>query len=100
MDKCTMFAEKVLINRRNINTDVGKEVDGCKKFLLLEVPCRIVAAFMQVLCPESLDDEPTSSVLPDSIVNVSGKEKKKFLDELCGKKLLTILLFVMVGMRN
>ena len=85
MDKCTMLAEKVLINRRNINTDVSKKVDGCKKFLLLEVHCRIVAAFMKMLFLESLDDEPTSSVPPASIVNASDKEKKKFLDELCGK---------------
>ena len=84
-DKCTMFVDKVLINRRNVNTDVSKKVDGCKKFFQLEVNARIVAGFMQILGIESLNEEPSVSILPDEIKSGTAKARRKFLNELTGK---------------
>ena len=80
-----MFVDKVLINRRNVNTDVSKKVDECKKFFQLEVNARIVAGFMQILGIESLDEEPSASVLPDEIKSGTAKARRKFLNELTGK---------------
>ena len=43
-DKCTLHSDRVLINRRNVRTDVSKKVDACKQFFELEVKSRIIAA--------------------------------------------------------
>ena len=80
-----MFVDKVLTNRRNVNTDVSKTVYGCKKFFQLEVHARIIVAFMQIIGIESLDEKPSASVLPDEIKNGTAKAKRKLLNELTGK---------------
>ena len=84
-DKCTMGSDKVLINRRNVVTEVKKRYAACRKFLEVELESRVLAGTLTVLCIESLDDQPDESVLPCSLKNASKQEKKKFLYNLAGK---------------
>ena len=60
-DKCTLYSDKVLINRKNLKNDVSKNYNHCKKFVQLELEARIVAAACQELEVEfstnTLDEE-------------------------------------------
>ena len=55
-DKCTLGADKVLINRRNLITEVKRRVSATKSFLLIELKARIVAATMEILEITSMDE--------------------------------------------
>ena len=75
-DKCTMFADRALINRRNVSTDVRKKYNACKQFFLLEVEARILAAAMQVLKIKSFRDIPTFDILPADLSRESSVYEK------------------------
>ena len=75
-----MYADKVLINRRNINTDVSRKVDGCKKFFVLEVDARITAAFCKVLDIKNTDDEPAENRMLVKLPSMSIREKREYLE--------------------
>ena len=75
-----MYADKVLINRRNINTDVSRKVDGCKKFFMLEVDARITAAFCKVLDIKNTDDEPAENRMLVKLPSMSIREKREYLE--------------------
>ena len=63
MDKCTLHSDRILINRPNVATEVTKRYDACKKFFLLEVEARVVAATLTTLGLDSIDQSPTNDVL-------------------------------------
>lgn len=48
-DKCTMFSDRNLINRRNVKADVDGAVNPCRKFFELEVNARLMAATMEII---------------------------------------------------
>ena len=78
-----MFADKILINRRNVCADVKKKYNACKQFFFLEVEARILAATMQALKIKSLDETPTPDILPADLCRESSLyEKKTYLDSL------------------
>ena len=81
-DKCTMFYDRNLINRRNVVTDVKKKFRACHDFFLLGVKSRVVAARLNVLGLSSLDGEPTDEVLPSLLRNSSPKTKRTFMKDL------------------
>ena len=73
-DKCTLYNDRNLINRRNVVTDVSKNVSACKKFFLLEVKARVVAAAMNELGIEDIDSSPDSESF--NINENDSREKK------------------------
>ena len=81
-DKCTMFSDRNLINRRNVVTDVKKKFRACNDFFLLEVESRVIAATLNVLGLSSLDGEPTDDVLLSLLRNSSLKTKRTFVKDL------------------
>ena len=83
-DRCTLGSDKVLINRRNVVTEVKKRYAATKKFLQVELEARILAATLTTLCIEGLDDEPDEDVLPSALKNASKPDKRKFLNNLAG----------------
>ena len=83
-DRCTLGSDKVLINRRNIVTEVKKRYAACRKFLEVELESRILAATLTILCINSLDDQPNDTIPPSSLENASNAEKKEFLHKLSG----------------
>ena len=45
-DSCTLGSDKVLINRRNVTSQVKKRYAACKKFREVELESRVVAAML------------------------------------------------------
>ena len=75
-DRCTLGSDKVLINRRNITTEVKKRYAACRKFLEVELESRVLAATLTVLNVQNLDDQPDEDILPSSLKNGSKTDKK------------------------
>ncbi|XP_065055033.1 uncharacterized protein LOC135683648 [Rhopilema esculentum] len=75
MDKCTIFSDRTLINRRNVVTDVSKRFDANKKFFLLEVHARIVAALLVILGIKDIEEQISEGILPKYICSKSKKER-------------------------
>ena len=48
-DKCTLYSDRNLINRRNVKSDVSSAVNACRAFFQLEVEARVVAGCLLVL---------------------------------------------------
>ena len=71
-----------MINRRNVGSDVKARASQCKQFLLLEVKSRLIAATLEELKLESLDDEPSNDLLPQNLPTRSKQQQKKFIMEL------------------
>eukprot|EP00794_Sanderia_malayensis_P012397 gene12397-13677_t len=84
-DKCTMLSDKVLINRRNLSTDVGKKYSSCKKFFFLEVKARILAAALKMLNLKSFSDRAEDTILPPDLKNESFSTRKSFLENMSYK---------------
>ncbi len=62
-----------------MSTDVSKNVNATKKFVMLEVDARIVAAFKAKLKLTAIDGHPSSDVLPTKLLSAPRKEKQQFL---------------------
>ncbi len=87
-----MYADKVLVNRRNINTDVSRKIDGCKKFFLLEVDARIIAGSCEILKVSSLDEPSSNHVLLQQVSSASRKEREDILASLSAKVVDTFII--------
>eukprot|EP00795_Rhopilema_esculentum_P015979 gene15979-7310_t len=59
----TAHSDSVLINRRNVGSDVRSRYAAFKQFFLMEVECRIIAATMEILQLQSLDGVPQENHL-------------------------------------
>ncbi len=77
-----MLADKLLINRKNISTEVKKKFNACKKFFTLEIEARVIASAMVILGLQSISDQPSESKLPPEILTGTDDQKKTFLDGL------------------
>ena len=53
-----MYADRTLINRRNVKNDVSSAVNPCRQFFTLEVKARVIAAGLKVLEMDKLENEP------------------------------------------
>ena len=83
-DRCTLGSDKVLINRRNVVTEVKKRYAASRKFLEVELETRVLAATLTSLRINSLDDTPDETVLPCDLQNASKPDKKRYLSNLAG----------------
>ena len=56
-DKCILYCERNLIDRRNVSTDVKNRVNQSKKFFNLAVKARVIAGELNLLmiCPAAYD---------------------------------------------
>ena len=80
MDKCTLYSDRNLINRRNVKSDVDSAVNADRRFFELEVKARVVAAAMMEL---GIDDfEDSSPLLPEGHLNWSKADKREFINRL------------------
>ena len=80
-DKGTLFADRNLINRRNVTADVHGNWAHCKAFAILEIKARIIAAAMLVLGMNKISDQPKHSPSLVAARSGNGQEKKTLLDE-------------------
>ncbi|CAH3154050.1 unnamed protein product, partial [Porites evermanni] len=96
-DKCTMYSDRNLVNRRNVKGDVTAAANACCRFLQLEVETQVVAAAMEILGMSSLDDEkPTKNAPPDS-TDATDVAKKSYLRRIAS---LVVDTYVIDQQRN
>ena len=79
VDKCTLFSDSVLINRRNVGSDVRSRVSSCKHFVLMEVECRVITAAMEELHIQDIYDIPDDDNMPS---NLTTMKERELLDKL------------------
>lgn len=84
-DKCTLFSDRNLINRRNVKEDVDAAVNPCRKFFDLEVKARLMAAAMQVLGMEDLQDTPRGEFFHPNLRDAVTGEKKEYLRKVASR---------------
>ncbi len=68
-----------------VSRDVAKNVSACKKFFLLELEARVVAATMNELGIKEIDDTPKNEKLPENIGSLSNQQKIDDLNTLAAK---------------
>ena len=71
-----MFSDSVLINRRNVSSDVKSKVTACEQFFLMEVECRITAAAMEEHHIKDINEMPSKSCMSYNLVTRT--EKRDF----------------------
>ncbi len=81
-DKCTLYSDRNLINRRNVKADVDSAVNAARRFFMMEVEARIVAAAMTELGMDEFDSTPQNG---PSAENWDKKEKKDYLHKLSSR---------------
>lgn len=81
-DKCTLYSDRNLINRRNVKSDVDSAVLAARRFFALEIESRIVAAAMTELGMEEFHATAEKSPLID---NWTKKEKATYIHQLSSK---------------
>ena len=65
-DKCTLYCDRNLINRRNIKSDVSSAVNACGRFFHLGVEARVIFWGLAVLGIENLNEEPEEKIFMGS----------------------------------
>ena len=75
-----MFSDKLLVNCRNLSTEVKKKYSACKQFFFKEIEARIVAAAMSILGLQTMNGTPSKTKLPPNLE--TAYDKKCFLDIL------------------
>ena len=81
-DKGTLFADRNLINRRNVTADVHSNWSHCKSFAILEIKARIIAAAIIILGMHNINDKPKHL---SSVRSGTDRERKKFLIKISGE---------------
>ena len=96
-DKCTIHSDRNLGNRRNVKGDVTAAANACRRFFVLEVEARIIAATLQIMGMKKIDDEnPTMHMFP-SAPGTSTDDKKAYLHTISS---LVVDQFVVDQKRN
>ena len=66
----------------NVVTQPHKDVNAHEDFLVLIVECHILAAAMEVLTMDSLDDEPCTDILPPDVWMHEKEERREIFTQL------------------
>ena len=80
-DKCTLYSDRNLINRRNVKAHVNSAVKPAHSFFDLCLKARVVAAALEIMKLNSVDD--TCADVPKE--DASKATKKNYLDKLAGQ---------------
>lgn len=81
-DKCTLFADRNLINRRNVSKDTKHAYSQNKQMFVLALKARIIAAGMKVLGMEELSGNPTKLRYPAKSSKQDHDAKLKYLRKI------------------
>ena len=73
------------MNRTNVKTKPKKDFNACHDFFELVTQCHIIAAAMTFLNMDSLEDEPSTELIPDPTTAwmLPDNERKKQLQSVC-----------------
>ena len=80
-----MFADRTVINRRNVASDVKSAYGADRDFLSALLKSRIIAAAMNVLRFKNRTGKPSKFILPLNIGRLQKSEKLNLLHELSVK---------------
>lgn len=80
LDKCSLYSDRNLINRRNVRSDVSDAVNACRSFFQLAVESRVVAACLHVLNMVDLDGTPNNHKFCGDMA--SKDDKKAYIEEV------------------
>eukprot|EP00112_Aurelia_sp_Birch-Aquarium-sp1_P017402 Seg4027.1 transcript_id=Seg4027.1/GoldUCD/mRNA.D3Y31 product="hypothetical protein" protein_id=Seg4027.1/GoldUCD/D3Y31 len=81
-DKCTLYSDRNLINRRNVVTDVKSRVSACKQFFNISLEAGIVAAALLELGLEDTTAIPSEEKFPYAyMMSTTLEERKKIFDD-------------------
>ena len=81
-DKCSLFADRNFINRRNVKADAHHAYAPNKQMFMLAFRARIVAAAMKLLGIKHLDSWPTAYKYPKDESRADKSLKKVYLQKL------------------
>ena len=81
-DKCTVYSDRNLINRRNVSSDVDAAVNPCRKFFDLEVKARLIAAALHELGMNNILDSPKGEFSQPNLPEASNVEKKEYVRKI------------------
>ena len=79
-DKCTIHSDRNLGNRRNVKGDVTAAANACRRFFVLEVEARIIAATLQIM---GMQLEFFNKLVKEAIKKIGPGASKKSLDRVC-----------------
>ena len=85
MDNCTMFADRNLINRRNVTNDPKSSYRPNRDFLSIVFKSRVIGAAMEVLGFSSKTSTPTKYKLPNDMESLNKASKLQLLHDLSAK---------------
>ena len=90
MDGGTLYQLRNLINRRNVVSDVTKNVSACEEFFDLVVESHILSAAMTLFNMKSVDAEPQNpTYFPPGSIDLDSLQRRKLLllasDEIVSK---------------
>lgn len=73
------------MNRTNVKAKPKKDFNACHDFFVLVTQCHIVAAALTFLNMVSLEDEPSTEIIPDPVTAwmLPDDERKKQLQSVC-----------------
>lgn len=74
-DRCTLYSDRTLINRRNVKANPKEAYRADWDFFLLVVKSRVVVAAMKILGFANKSGEPINLPLPDDIAAQSRESK-------------------------
>lgn len=84
-DKCSLFADRNYINRRNVKADAHHAYAPNKQMFLLAVRSRIVASAMKILGMKKLEDSPTANHYPKDESRADKTMKRLYLRKLASQ---------------
>ena len=72
VDKCTLFSDSTVINRRNMTTETKDTYRANRDFLTIVLKSRVIAAAMKVLSIQEKSEPPSNHQQKyDYLINVS-----------------------------
>ena len=84
-DKCTLFADRNAINKRNVKADAHHAYAPNKQMFVLAVKARIVAAAMLILGLKDVDGNPTEYHYPNNASKTDKTSKRIYLRNLASQ---------------
>ena len=80
-----MFADRALINRRNVTSDVSSSYRPNRDFFRVVFKSRVIGAAMSVLGFEDKSSTPSKYTLPKNMASLRKAAKLKVLHDLSAK---------------
>lgn len=82
-DHGTLYQLRNLVQRRNVGNKPKKDFNAHDSFFNLVITCHILAATMEVLGMDALDDKPCELLVPENVHTLPKSERSTILSHVC-----------------